>query len=220
MVTFGAVKEREYTLIEQGEYVLTLSELDESEGNWGSRLVWKFMVAPPADPTAYICNANGDERTVWAFTDLEIIVGSLGHEFVEKLTGKTFTKGTEPPDEDDLLGRRVLGYVTHHTPTKGKNAGKKQEQIVAGSIKVFKGPQPNAVKRLDPKAAAPAASDADKVRAEAIERVGKLIGKAVTLGTPRHLDFVAIDLDAADLDDLQMLANTIKEEVQAALDAD
>ena len=219
MVTFGSVKEREYTLIEQGEYVLTLSEIDESEGNWGTRLVWKFLVADKADPTAYICNQNGDERTVWAFTDPDILLGSLQHEFMEKLTGKTFGMGDDLPDEDDLLGRRVLGYITHHTPAKGKNAGKKQEQIVAGSIKPFKGPQPNAVRRLDPKAATPEPTADEQAHATAKAKVESLIGRSVKLGTPHHLDYVAVDLDTASTDDLLLLASTISDEVMAALDA-
>ena len=219
MVTFGAVKEREFVLIEQGEYVLTLSELEESVGQFGDRLIWKFLVAPREDPTAYICTASGNEKTVWAFTDQDIIVGALGHEFVEKLTGQTFTKETPPPDEDDLLGRRVIGYITHHTPTKGKNAGKKQEQIVAGSIKVFKGPQPNAVKRFDPKAAAPAVSEDEQNRAKLIAEAERQIGKSVKLGTPSHLEFIAIDLQDASDDALHALIRDAKEEVQTALDA-
>jgi hypothetical protein len=219
MVTFGAVKEREYVLIEQGEYVLTLSELEESVGQYGDRLIWKFLVAPREDPTAYICTANGNEKTVWAFTDLDIILGSLAHELVEKLSGKTFSKDTPPPDEDDLIGRRVLGYITHHTPKQGKNAGKKQEQIVAGSIKPFRGPQPNRVQKFDPKAARPEPTEDAQNRAKLMEEAGRQIGKAVKLGTPSHLEWVALDLDSAADETLQMVIRDAREEVQTALDA-
>ncbi len=218
MVTFGAVKEREYTLIEQGEYALTLSDLDESEGNWGTRLVWKFLVAPASDPTKYITNKDGKERDIWVFTDQDIVLGSIAHELCEKLTGKTFGKDDEPPDEHDLLGRRVLGYVTHHTPTKGKNAGKKQEQVVAGSIRPFKGPQPNKVVAANAPARPEPTADEEQ-RAALVARLEKLMGRAVKMETPRHAEVIALDLSEADTDQLQQLIATVQAEVQDALDA-
>jgi hypothetical protein len=216
MVTFGSVKEREFTLIEQGEYILTLNELDESTGQYGDRLIWKFLVSLKEDPTGYICRTDGNEKTVWTFTDVDIILGSLQHELVEKLTGRPFVKDSEPPSEDDLLGRRVIGYITHHTPKQGKNAGKKQEQIVAGSIKAFKGPQPNKV--IAPNVSRPAPTEEQEERAELITRIEKQIGKAVTLNTPHHVEYVALDLNTHDDNELLMLLNTIKAEVAAALD--
>lgn len=215
MVTFGAVKEREFVLIEQGEYVLTLNSLDEQPGNWGDRLVWKFLVAPTSDPTAYICQANGEEKTIWAFTDQDIILGSLAHEFVEKLTGKTFGKDSAPPDEDDLLGRRVLGYITHHTPSKGKNAGKKQEQIVAGSIKPFKGPQTN--KTFAKNVTRPELAADETQRADLVKQLETLIGRAVKLETPNHAAYVALDLNDGDNDQLEQLIATVRAEVMEAL---
>ena len=218
MVTLGSVKEREYSLIETGEYILTLSDLEETDGQWGTRLIWKFLVGTKEDPTGYVCNANGEERTIWAFTDVDIILGSLGHEFVEKLTGKTFTKDSAPPSEDDLLGRRVGAFITHETPTRGKSAGKKREAIVQGSIKPFKGPQPNKV--IAPNAPArtePTAAESE--RAAKVEALGKLIGRAVKLETPNHAAYVALDLDVGDVDQLEQLIVTVRAEVQDALDA-
>jgi hypothetical protein len=216
VVTFGSVKEKEFKLIEQGEYVLTLNELEESTGQWGDRMIWKFLVAPKEDPTGYMCKDNGDEYTLWAFTDADIVIGSMGHEFAQTLTGRKLEKDDEPPSEDDLIGKRLIAYVTHETPARGKSAGKKREAIVAGSIKPFKGPgkkiAPNAPARPDPTAE-------DTARAEAQTRVESLIGRAVKLGTPRHLEYMAIDLETADREQLLMLAATIQEEVMAALDA-
>jgi hypothetical protein len=218
MVTLGTVKEREFVLIEQGEYVLTLNEIDETEGQWGSRLVWKFLVAPTSDPTGYIVDKNGDERTVWVFTDQDVILGSIQHKLCENLTGKTYGKDAAPPDEDELLGRRVLAYITHHTPQRGKNSGKKQEQIVAGSIQPFRGPQPNKV--IAPNAPARPEPTADEAeRAELIARLDKMRGRAVKMETPNHREFIALDLSEADNDQLRQLTATVQAEVQDALDA-
>lgn len=215
MVTFGSVKEREYTLLEQGEYVLTLNELEESTGQWGDRMIWKFLVAPKEDYSAYICKQNGDEYVLWAFTDQDIILGSMAHEFAQTLSGRKLEKDDEPPSEDELIGKRLIAYVTHETPTRGKNAGKKREAIVAGSIKPFKGP----AKKVAPNAARTEPAAEDTARAEAQARCESLIGRAVKLGTPKHLEYMAIDLATADREQLLMLAATIQEEVMAALDA-
>lgn len=218
MVTFGSVKEKTFELIEPGEYVLTLNDLEESEGQFGDRLIWKFLIAPVSDPTNYINkrkDGSGDAKDIWAFTDPDIIIGSLMHEFVEKLTGRTFDKNSAPPTEDELLGRRIIAYITHYVPKKGKNAGNKQEQIVAGSVKAFKGPQPNKV-ILAP-AAAPVAAPAS--RDELVKRVEKLQGKAVALETENHLAYIAVDLTSVDEDYLTTLANEIEAEVKAAVAA-
>lgn len=219
MVTFGSVKEKTFELLEQGEYVLTLNDMDESEGQYGDRLVWKFLIAPLSDPTNYINkrkDGSGDAKDIWAFTDPDIIIGSLQHEFVEKLTGRTFDKNSAPPTEDELLGRRIIAYISHHIPKRGKNAGNKQEQIVTGSIKPFRGPQPNKV-IVSPVASAPAEAPAS--RDELVARVAKLQGKAVKLETENHLAFIAVDLNSVDEGYLATLADEIEAEIKAAVAA-
>lgn len=209
MVTFGGVKEKTFQLIEQGEYVLTLSELEESEGQWGDRMVWKFLVAPKEDFSAYICNANGDERTLWAFTDRDIILGSLGHEFVENLTRRKFSEDNDPPDEDDLLGKRIVAYVTHETPTRGKQAGKKREAIVAGSIKPFVGPAKKVwTGKPDEK------PDID--RDTLIVETKKQIRKATVLDLEPAAAWAALDLDAMTDQELFDGLQTIKDAIAAA----
>jgi hypothetical protein len=217
VVTFGAVKEREYTLLEQGEYVLTLNDLEESEGQWGPRLVWKFLAAPKEDATAYIVKPSGDEYELWAFTDREIILGSLSHEFAQTLSGRTLTKDDAPPDEDDLLGKRLIAYVTHETPTRGKNAGKKREAIVAGSIKPYRGSAP--AKTIAKNVERPAAPANDEERAGLIRMVDKAIGKAVKLESPRHLDWIALDTASLADDALRVANREIEADIAAALEA-
>lgn len=220
MVTFGAVKEREFSLIEAGEYCLTLNELEESSGQFGDRMVWKFLVAPVSDPTNYINkrkDGSGDEKDVWVWTDPDIILGSIQHEFVEKLTGRPFTKGAEPPDEDDLIGRRILAYITHYVPKKGKSAGTKQEQVVAGSIKQFRGPQPNTV-TAPSRAPQDDAEDTENRRA-LIEEARRQVKMAVKFETPESAATSALDLDELADDALHMVIRDMKAEIQAAMDA-
>jgi hypothetical protein len=212
---FGAVKERTFQLIETGEYVLTLNDLTEESGAYGDAIKFVWLVAPVSDPTNYLCNANGMEKTLHAYTDADITIGSQNHEWVQVLTGRQFGKDDAPPEMDELLGRRMIAYITHQAPKKGPNAGKLREKIVAGSAKPFKGPQPNKV-IYAPAAPAQPSEDAED-RAVLVKRAEKLIGKAVMLETPLHLDYVALDLNTIDSDELTKIVANIDREVKSAI---
>jgi hypothetical protein len=223
VATFGGVKEREFTLIEQGEYVLTLFELEESEGRFGERMVWKFLVAPREDPTNYIARDDGQEKTVWVFTDRDIILGSFCQELVEILSGRKFEKDGEPPHEEELLSKRCIGYITHETPTRGKNAGKKREKIVEGSLKPFRlptdKPRHNAPKPTQV-SADPDIADVD--RALVVTKLQKQVAKLTKLnaeaGAAAQAGLDASDLDTAPLADLERLLTDVTNAVTSALD--
>ena len=215
MARFGSVREREFFLLPRGEYVLTLSELEETEGQWGDRMIFKFLVAPREDFSAYICRPNGDEEMLFVFTDRDIVLGATIHKLVEALTGEKFEKGNMPPSEDDLLGKRILAYVTHETPTRGKNAGQKRAILDPESIEPFKGP----AKKIAPNVTRTEPPETEADRAAKVEQLGKLIGRAVKLETPNHAKYVALDLDDGDIDQLEQLIVTVRAEVQDAMDA-
>lgn len=218
MSVFGAVQERTYKLIETGEYVFTLNDIEyEPNGAFGEALIWKWMLAPKEDPTAYICKANGDEFVLYQYTDVDLNIGSKQHAWAQLLYGKPLESGATPPDENELIGRRMVALLTHYTPKKGKNAGKPKEAIVDGSAKAFRGVQPNRPIQYAP--AAEPAAPANDGRAALIEKVERLIGKAVKLETRMHADYVKLDLNDADDLQLQMLANSIQDEITKALDA-
>jgi hypothetical protein len=220
MVTFGAVKEREFTLLEAGEYVLTLSELDEAEGQWGPRMVFKFLVAPKEDYTAYICKPNGDEFVLWVFTDPDIILGSLQHEMIEALTKRKLQKDDAPPTEDDLIGEKLVGYIAHETPTRGKNAGKKREALVAGSVKPFRMPAPkNGSGKAAPPADALDEGDREIVVASLKKRVARLQKLDAENGQKAQDALDASDLETAPIADLERLSDAVAESITAALDA-
>jgi hypothetical protein len=227
VATFGAVKQKEYTLIEQGEYVLTLLELEESAGQWGDRMVWKFMVAPKDDPTNYIARDDGNEKTVWVFTDRDIILGSFCQELVEVLSGRKFKEDGEPPSEDDLLGKRCVGYITHETPTRGKNAGIKREKIVEGSIKPFRLPPSKTTQNgsAKPSAAQVSAdpSDEEIERATVVSKLQRQVARLVKLdermGAEAQTALDASDLENADIVGIQALLDQVTEMVNKALDA-
>lgn len=222
VATFGAVKEKEFSLIETGQYVLTLFELEEATGKWGDRMVWKFLVSPPDDYANYIARDDGNEKSVWAWTDRDIILGSFCQELVEVLTGRKFEKDGEPPSEDDLLGKRCLAFITHETPTTGKSAGKKREKIVEGSLKKFVGPSKKIAPDVRPSSTQVSAdpSEDEIDRALLVSKLQKQIARAVKLGTPSHLEWNAYtddDFAGADLVFLTALSNQVAAENVTAL---
>ena len=208
---------KEFPLTPTGEYVATLNDLTyETGGQYGDSLLWKWLLAEKNDPTNYIARDDGMERVFHEYTNPDIIVGSKAHEWIGSLTGIVLTEGQEPPDSDDLLGKRMLVYIAHQAPKQGPNAGKLKERLVAGSSKPFNLVSPKRV--AVPRAAAQPVAEVQD-RAAILKRVEKLIGKAVMLETPNHQMFVAIDLDEQDENSLAMLANSIEDEVKAAVAA-
>jgi hypothetical protein len=213
-----ALLKKEYPLIPTGEYVVTLNDLTyETGGTYGDSLLWKWLIAEVSTPTDYLARDDGNEKVHHEYTNPDIIVGSKSHEWIAALSGIVLGEGDEPPDSDDLIGKRMKVYITHLAPKKGPNAGKLRERFVDGSAKPFNLVPPKRV--AHPQAERPAAAPVEQDRAALRKRVDKLIGKAVMLDTPHHLDYVAVDLDNTSDDDLTMLANTIEAEVKAAVEA-
>ena len=228
VVTFTKIADKkEYPLLEQAEYCLTLSHIDEVEGQYGDRLVWKFLVSLPSHPFDYIARDDGEEKSLWAFTDPEIVIGSLAHQFAEALTGRALGKDADPPTEDDLIGKRLIGYVGHETPTRGKSAGIKRETIVAGTIKPYRTPRAqNGTATTAPPAYPIPADDQhdagderDLIVLTLKKRVARLLKLDPAQGKAAQMALEESELDTAPLADLERLSNAVAESITAALDA-
>jgi len=196
----GAVQERTFELVPQGEWVFTLSEIEESSGGqYGDALIWKFYLSKAETPTDYILKANHDELTHWEYTDVDVNLGSKQHEWAQLLSGRTLAKGDAPPDDGELYGRSFRAYLTHKTLTRGKNAGSKKERIVEGSAQPFRvtaeaimhGPQ---VAQEKPATAEPVD---DSERGTAMSAIERELRKAEVLG---------IDVRATRAMDLSLLS--------------
>lgn len=222
MSGFGAVKERTYELIETGEYVFTLNDLEaESGGPYGDSMKWDWLLAPKDDPTSYLARRDGMERTVRVWTDADIIIGSQCHEWIQVLTGQPFEAGDEPPEFDDLVGKRMVAYLTHQAPKRGPKAGQMREKIVAGSAKPFAlpGSKRNG-KAATQVSADPSSDDVDRalVVTNLEKQVAKLERLNATRGAEARAAMASSDLDAAPLAELEALLEQIKAAVSAELD--
>jgi hypothetical protein len=208
---------KDYPLVDTGEYIATLSDLTyEAGGTYGDSLLWKWLLALPSDPTNYLCRDDGNEKTFHEYTSPDVIVGSKSHEWIAALTGKVLAEGDEPPDAEDLVGKRMRVYLTHQAPKQGPNVGKLRERFVQGSAKTFNLVPPKTVAKNITR---PEPTEDEAERAELVSRLEKFIGRSVKMETPNHKAFVALDLSEGDADQLRQLIVTVQAEVQDALDS-
>jgi hypothetical protein len=213
MVTFGQVTKQQFKLIETGEYVFTLNDVGEISGDYGDRMQWDFLVAPKESPTEYIARDDGRERVLRFFTDTDITLGSRQHQWIQALANRTFGEGDDLPDGGDLLGKRMVAYLTHYTPKKGKNAGVAKEDIVAGSAKPFA--LPGRKTNGTAKAAAPP-DDANDEHAALVAEVKKQIRRATILDVESALSWSEVNLDLMTVDELKDGLATITAAIEAA----
>jgi hypothetical protein len=210
-------KKKTYPLMATGEYAATLLDLTyETGGAYGDSLLWKWNMALPESPTDYICRDDGDEKIIYEYTSPDVILGSKPHEWIASLTGHMLEDGEDPPDADDLLGKRMLVYLTHQAPKQGPNVGVLKERFVQGSSKQLKGvPGRPTMRSNPPRAEQPVADDE---RTALIAKAERVAGKAIRLETPSHQQWKDLDFGFLADDALEMVIRDAQAEVNAALD--
>lgn len=219
MVAFGTVEKRKFKLIETGEYVFTLQDVGESDGDFGTRMVWDFLVADRETPTDYFTQDDGKVRTLRFWTDPEVTLGSQQLEWIQALTGREFGLDSALPDGDELLSKRMLAYLNHYTPKRGKNAGVPREDIVKGSAKPFALNSKRNGTAKPSTAPATTANNADE-RVALLAEIKKQLRRAELAEVEAVEDWKMVNMDEMDVDDLRSGLQTIKDGIKAALDAD
>jgi hypothetical protein len=214
VVAFGQVTKQQYKLIETGEYVFTLNDVGEISGDYGDRMQWDFLVAPKDAPTEYMARDDGRERVLRFFTDTDITLGSRQHQWIQALAGRSFTEGDDLPDGSDIVGKRMVAYLTHYTPKKGKNAGVAKEDIVAGSAKPFALPRGKSNGTAKP-TTAPSVFESDDERAALIAEMKKQIRRAAILDIGPAADWAEVNIEAMTVDELKDGLDTIKGFIEA-----
>lgn len=211
MVSFGPVTKKQFKLIPTGEYVFVLDDVGTTEGDYGERMVWDFFVAEKESPTDYLTKDDGSVHTLKFWTDVEVTLGSRQLEWISALTGRTFGEDDELPDGGELLSKRMLAYLTHYTPKRGKNKGIAREDIVMGSAKPFALPRSKSNGAAKP-SAPPAESDDDK--AALIAEIKKNIRRAAILDIDAAAAWSDVDLDRLSMTDLENGLASIKEAIE------
>jgi hypothetical protein len=198
VVAFGQVTKQQYKLIETGEYVFTLNDVGEISGDYGDRMQWDFLVAPKDAPTEYMARDDGSRQ----------------HQWIQALAGRSFTEGDDLPDGSDIVGKRMVAYLTHYTPKKGKNAGVAKEDIVAGSAKPFALPRGKSNGTAKP-TTAPSVFESDDERAALIAEMKKQIRRAAILDIGPAADWAEVNIEAMTVDELKDGLDTIKGFIEA-----
>lgn len=213
MVNFGTVEKKKFKLIATGEYIFTLTEVGETDGDFGTRMVWDYLVAEKDTPTDYITQDDGKARTLRFWTDPEVTIGSQQHEWIQALSGREFGLDSKLPDGEDLLSKRMLAYLTHYTPKRGKNAGVPREDIVRGSAKPFSIPRGKASVTTPAGTTDPVADDGAE-RTTLIAEIKKQIRRAAILDIDAAAAWGDIDLNELSVEDLRGGLTSIKEQIE------
>lgn len=224
MVSFGTVQKKTYELIDTGEYVFTLQDVGEITGDYGDRMQWDFLIAEKDTPTEYFARNDGSARVLRFWTDRDIILGSKQHQWMQALAGRQFGEGDDLPDGGELLSKRMLAYLTHYTPKKGKNAGVAKEDIVMGSAKPFSlgGRKNGAASQPSPTQVTAEPSDEDVDRALLVAKLEKQIARLKKLdeeaGAAAQAAYDQSDLGTAPMEAIEDLVSSVQHAINAALE--
>ncbi len=134
--------ERTYELLPTGYYVFKLVDLKQTQKVFGSdevqQLEWDFSLAPLDEPTRSLRKGDGTIRIFRQWTPIKegvmLRVGSLAHEWISALLGRTLQIG-ETPDLDDLLDQKMVAELAHIPNQRDKT--KMNEKIKLGSAQVY-----------------------------------------------------------------------------------
>lgn len=147
--------------------------------------------------------------------------GARAREYVEALIGRELAEGEEV-NPNTLIGKRAIGMVIHEL---SRDKTKKIAKLVAPEPireAVAAAPKTQArggtavMDRPSTAAVSADATDADIDRALLVSSVEKKIKQAEKLQTKRHLDWLATDMSAFTVADLE----EFKAAIQADIDAD
>jgi hypothetical protein len=149
-----------------------------------------------------------------------VIVGSKPHEWIAALTGVVLEDGQQPPDSDELVGKRMVAYLAHIAPKQGPNAGKLKERISQGTAKPFR--LPGQKVKPTPTQVSADPSDDDVERATLVARLQKQVAKLGKLnageGERAQVALEESDLSDAPVETIRQLLDEVTKAVNAALD--
>lgn len=218
MGLLGAASDKaQFELLPTSEYVFTLWDLTLENGQWGDQVKWVWLISTLADPDTYIMRGEGpnaQEKELWQFTKIGLPKGSRAREWTEALLGRELKLGEEP-DDQDLIRRRMIGYLIHKP--KKSDPTIKQEAITEGSAKPFRPAQPAA-------RSAPAASQVDvdaelKASDELRKRFTKLVRNAELEELPGWETWAELNVGNLADDDIRTFEADIRKAMREAVAA-
>lgn len=189
-----ATDQSEIVLPEPDRYLVKCLAIEDApDKGFGPGVKWVFELTHAA---------TGERlpNELWQFTSIKMGPKSKARPIIEALLGRPL-ENREVPDPDKLIGRTMVAMVIHEKRDDGT------DKAVVSSCKPYA--DNGTVSRPRP---APRASGQGGL----LEQIKGAIRKAEVLGTPKHLDWIALDLDGMSDSDMYMTLEEINADIQAA----
>ena len=198
-----ATDQADIELPEPGRYIAKCVAIEDApDKGFGAGVKWVFKLIDPGSGIT-IQSRNGGDYELWQFTSTKLGPKSKARPIIEALQGKPLANG-EVPDSRKLLGRSMVTLVIHEKREDGSDKASVtsckpfSEQAAGGAV------------------AAPRTASSVNGSGGLLAQARQAVRKAEILGTPKHLDWLALDLDGMTDADLYQTIQEINEDIQAA----
>ena len=203
-----ATDQSEIELPEPGRYVVKCVAIENApDKGFGPGVKWVFHLIDPASGVT-TQSVQGGDYELWQFTSVKMGPKARARPIIEALLGRPLEL-REVPDPRHLVGRSMLAMVIHEKRDDGS------DKATVTSCKPYTEAGAAAVSptgAVAPPRAAPRANGTGGLR----DMVTSAIRKAEILGTPKHLDWLALSLDGMSDSDLYQALEEINADIQAA----
>jgi hypothetical protein len=212
-----ATDKAEYELPEPNRYIaVCLGIEDAPDKGYGPGVKWVFQLIDPMTNLP-IKDSQGRDFQLWQFTSVSMGRKARARPIIEALMGRELVEG-EVPDSRLLLNKGMICLVAHEKDEKGNLRAR------VTSCSPYN-PAPDA-SRVSIPATAPAPApgfDANgntvsvngTDKAALVQKFEKARRSAEVLGTPKHLDWLAMDPATMSADDLVSVTAAINVELTA-----
>jgi hypothetical protein len=208
-----ATDKAEYELPEPDRYIAVCVGIEDApDKGFGPGVKWQFQLIDPRTNLP-VRDSQGRDFILWQFTSTKMGPKSRCRPIIEALLGRELLNG-EVPDSRELLNKGMICLVAHEKAEDGTIRAR------VTSCTPYN-PAPDAAKVAAP-APAPgfdangntvSVNGADK--AALIQKFEKARRSAEVLGTPKHLDWLAMDPATMSADDLVSVTAAINVELTA-----
>lgn len=201
MQGFEPATNTEGMILEPDNYVVTVKDFQDTEGQFGPQILWKFTVALASSPDVPIYNDEGSPYEFWDYTSTKTTPNAEARKWIRVLLGRDLEEG-ETPDLDSLIGKRMRTLIVKVDKQAGGFRNKINRQ---GTPVLVASRTANGAAKLAPKAPATnSAAPSETSREELLSAYERGVKRAVALDVPGA--DVAAAVQPKDLEDDELVA--------------
>ena len=205
MPTFNqATDQAEYELPDPGAYIATCIRIEDApDKGFGPGAKWVFTLADPKSGVL-LHNANGEPVELFQWTSVKMSPKARARPIVEALLGRPLdVDGREVPNVQQLVGKSMSTLVIWEKRDDGSDTAR------VTSCKPYVSPSTAAVATPSP------SSSPTPDRGLLLQRIRSAIKKAEEHKSKNHLDWLAMDVDNLDDDELTAVLHAIHQDTLA-----